>query len=639
MTRFEPTLIIKRLVVERNGQPVYDEPFHTGVNVIRGENSSGKSTILNFIYYGLGGDLADWSDIALLCTRVFVEVSLNGMVATSSREISSQNGQPMEIFGGSFEMSRTAPRADWTRYPYRRSASQESFSQTLFRLLGIPEVASDVSGNLTIHQILRLLYSDQLSPVENLFRFEGRFDPPVLRDAIGRLLAGGYDARLYENDVKLRELTRDFDNKSAELRSLFSVLGKTQHSLTLSWVEAQRRNFEVERLKLQSEIEVVERELFTSAKDDKLTLKAQNDAYTRTQQLQHDLSQARQKRDSLLLAIGDSGAFLSTLEQKLKALTDADLTARHIGDVRFNICPACFAPIEEEQAKAVHSCHLCRTPFDSQRVSERIVSMINDTALQIKQSRLLQEKRHEAVAALTKSLEELEIEWKRSSQLLVSLQRLPSSGARDRLRELNRQAGYLERQVEDLNEKSHIIQLIDELSTEKNELNDSITRLKTENDRLRASQQRRIEQAYTLIADEVRYLLHHDLRRQDSFESAKRVDFDFAANRISVDGHSYFSASSRVILKSSFFLGFLSAAMKDSQFRHPRFVMIDTIEDKGMEPERSHNFQNLILDASLKSQVEHQIIFATAMIAPDLDDEQFLIGKFSTRDDPTINIR
>src|ERR1700680_2966584 len=104
------------------------------------------------------------------------------MVATWSRKISSQNGQPMEIFGGSFDMSQTAPRADWTRYPYRRSASQESFSQALFRLLGIPEVASDVSGNLTIHQILRLLYSDQLSPVEDLFRFESRFDPPVLRD-------------------------------------------------------------------------------------------------------------------------------------------------------------------------------------------------------------------------------------------------------------------------------------------------------------------------------------------------------------------------------------------------------------------------------------------------------------------------
>jgi hypothetical protein len=66
--------------------------------------------------------------------------------------------------------------------------------------------------------------------------------------------------------------------------------------------------------------------------------------------------------------------------------------------------------------------------------------------------------------------------------------------------------------------------------------------------------------------------------------------------------------------------------------------MLDTIEDKGMEPERSHNFQNLILGTSKSSPVEHQIIYATAMIAPDLDDEQFVIGKFSTRDNPTIDI-
>ncbi|WP_084806796.1 ATP-binding protein [Bradyrhizobium sp. NAS80.1] len=213
MMRYSPTLIVKRVVVERNGKAVYSERFHAGVNVIRGENSSGKSTVLNFIYYGLGGDLADWSEVAALCSRVLIEVSLNGFVATLSRDISTQHGQPMDIFGGDFEASQSAPRADWTRYPYRRSASQESFSQALFRLLGIPEVASDVSGNLTIHQILRLLYSDQLSPVENIFRYESKFDPPALRDAIGRLLAGAYEAALYENEVKLRELDKQFDEE------------------------------------------------------------------------------------------------------------------------------------------------------------------------------------------------------------------------------------------------------------------------------------------------------------------------------------------------------------------------------------------------------------------------------------------
>ena len=66
--------------------------------------------------------------------------------------------------------------------------------------------------------------------------------------------------------MKLRELTRDFDAKNAELRSLFAVLGNTQHSLTLAWLDAQRAVFEAERVALQKEIESVERDVFTSGK-------------------------------------------------------------------------------------------------------------------------------------------------------------------------------------------------------------------------------------------------------------------------------------------------------------------------------------------------------------------------------------
>ena len=37
---------IQRLkVLTRTGQTAYDECFHKGINIIRGENSSGKSTI------------------------------------------------------------------------------------------------------------------------------------------------------------------------------------------------------------------------------------------------------------------------------------------------------------------------------------------------------------------------------------------------------------------------------------------------------------------------------------------------------------------------------------------------------------------------------------------------------------------
>lgn len=636
--RFDPTLVIRRLVVQRNEHAVYDERFHEGVNVIRGENSSGKSTVLNCIFYGLGGDLADWSEVALLCMRVLLEVELNGKVATLSREISQTHGQPMEIYGGDFESSKIAPRPDWVRYPYRRSTSQESFSQALFRLLGIPEVASEVSGNITIHQILRLLYSDQLSPVDELFRHDSRFDPPALRDAVGRLLAGAYEPRLYDNEVKLRDLSREFESKNGELRSLFSVIGQSGHSLTLEWLEAQRRSLIQEAADLRTQVEVAEKELYASADRDQLTLKVQNEAYAEVQELQIALGKTRQQRDAAALAVADSDAFILSLEQKLAALNDASITAQSLDEIQFSICPACYAPIEPSDRSAVHSCHLCKTPFDAERTRGRLVALINDTALQLKQSKLLQSRRLEHIADDEKTLQELESGWRAASEKLAAMQRLPSSEARVRLRELQRKSGYIDRQVEDLNEKARIIQMIDELSARKNELNDAIGKLRTENERLRSSQQKRLERAYTSIADEVRTLLHNDLRRQDTFETAQSIQFDFGTNRISVDGHSYFSASSRVILKSSFVLAFFAAATKDPLFRHPRFVMIDTVEDKGMEPERSHNFQNQILRISNATKVQHQIIYATAMISPDLDDEDHLIGRFSTRDDPTLAI-
>jgi AAA domain len=122
--RFDPTLVLTRLVVERNELLAYNERFHAGVNVIRGENSSGKSTILNFIFYVLGGDLTDWSEAALLCTRVNAEVELNGRPATLSRDVSANPRQPMEIYGGPYDTGRLAPRSEWLRYPYMRSATR-----------------------------------------------------------------------------------------------------------------------------------------------------------------------------------------------------------------------------------------------------------------------------------------------------------------------------------------------------------------------------------------------------------------------------------------------------------------------------------------------------------------------------------
>jgi len=106
-------------------------------------------------------------------------------------------------------------------------------------------------------------------------------------------------------------------------------------------------------------------------------------------------------------------------------------------------------------------------------------------------------------------------------------------------------------------------------------------------------------------------ILKGDLKRQDSFVDPKAVDFSFGRNTIIVDDRTCFSARSRVVLKTALLVGFLAAALKDPQFRHPRFLMIDITGDKGMGQARSHNFQKHVIEISAASGVEHQVILGT----------------------------
>ena len=637
MTQFEPVLIIKRLIVLKGSKPVYDERLHPGVNVIRGENSSGKSTILNFLYYGLGGDLAEWSDAALLCSRVYLEVDLNGLVVTLARDVADATNMPMDIFSGDYEASLDQPASAWKRYPYRRSLTTESFSQVIFRLLGIPEVATDVSGNVTMHQVLRLLYADQLSPVDEIFRFE-RFEQKNIRDTVGRLLCGAYTSNLYDNEQSLRKMRKEFERIDAQLRSLFVVLGRAEQELvSADWLQAEYQELYRRKDEVEKQIVHLERQAFT-ASDDQVSLKAQEQAYDLVQSIQVKISDLKRKRDSILLDVADSGEFISGLKEKIDNLRDSAVVARYIGDVKFHSCPACYSILDSEEEALAHVCHLCKTPYSSEQVAGRIAGLINEAAVQIKQSELLQERRKERLSGLQKEADELEKEWASSARRLSSIQRIPTTESQQALRELQRELGYVERMIEDLDQKSKMSGVVADLSRQKVELESQIALVEAENERLRYAQQNRLNDAYVKISEEVKELLHNDLRRQDSFEYAQHLDFSFESNRLTVDGKSYFSASSRAILKSSFFIGFASAAGKNEYFRHPRFCMIDTLENMGVEPVRSQNFQRLIVQKSSELSVKHQVIYATAMIDPELDNMTYTVGRYSTRDEPTIEL-
>lgn len=636
MTRFKPTLRIQRLRIERLGSSVYDETFHLGVNIIRGDNSSGKSTVLNFLYYGIGGDISDWSQTALLCTRVLVEVLLNGNVATLARDITEKSGQPMEIFGGHMEEALKAPAAMWARYSYRRSESRESFSQILFRLLDIPEASNEASGNVTVHQILRLMYADQLSPIGTVFKFE-QFDPPLLRDTVGRLVFGAYENELYANELRFRELDNEFKSVSSELAAISKLVGQTGQVLTPSWLEAEHRRLEEERKSIESKISEVEKAIYEAGAKDALSLESQRRAYADVQQLQAEISQVSAAIDTNKFEIADATKFIADLESKLASLSDSSATSDAFGRITFQYCPACYSAIEADHP--AHACHLCKNPFDSQRARSRIVSLANDTSRQLRQSRSLQKERSEEQVQLGARLRDLTSRWSVASDKLAHSALTPSSEARQSLRSLQHASGYVDRQLEDLRSKEQLSASLEKLIARKAELNAEMSRISDRSEALKAALSRRLNVAYAEVEKEILALLHGDLPREQAFIQATTVQFDFAANKLGVNNESYFSASSRVILRNSFFVGLFAAATKDASFRHLRLCLLDSIEDKGMQPDRSHNFQRMLVAVSQAALCEHQVIFATSMIAPELNVPNLTIGHSSTLKQPTLNIK
>lgn len=632
---FEPTLQVRELAIYRGSKHAYRGHFHRGVNIISGENSSGKSTILSLLVYGLGADISSWSEHAKLCERVAVEVAFNGHIVTLSRQISGQTGQPMDMFPGSLVEAENAPMGAWQRYPYRTSSSRESFSQLIFHLLNIPELETEASGKLTMHQILRVLYSDQLSSVEKIFR-DDNFDTPALRDAVGRLLFGAYESDIYANQLRIRSFEKELATVESSLRSIYTILSGVDHSLTLDWVAAEKRSIEQEMELTAQQIEVAESQVFSGDIPDEASLGPQERAFQSTQHAQVQLLRLESAIEGLRLEIADSDLFILTLERKIESLQDSALVASAVVEVQYAVCPSCFAPLDPDHTE--HACKLCKMPFDEGRLRRRIVNQLNDMVVQLKQSKSLQTARTEEIQDFEAQRAEAQARWQAAKRDLARVQRTPTSEARDELRALNERFGYLKRQLEDIAEKAALIGRLDEMSRQKVNLSTRIAELQEVNERLKATEQERLSKAFTAVADETAYFLRRDLPRQDSFQNASNVHFSFLKDSISVNGQSYFSASSTVYLKNSFLSAFLVAAAKDTAFRHLRLLVLDTIEDKGMEPERSQNFQRLLVERSAEIEADHQIIFATAMISPDLDNADYVVGRRSSHDLRTLSL-
>ena len=273
-------------------------------------------------------------------------MEINGALITVKREIENTQRRPMSIFIGEFEKATASNYEGWHIYPYSKSDKTESLSQLLFKALDFPEISTENQESITINQILRLLYVDQLSSLDSLMRNED-FDSPLIRSAIGNLLLGTYNDDLLKIQIELRKKEREYNDVKKQVKAIEDVFDNSPFEFDNNSIQSSIND-------RKSQLEKVLRALIEPE-----TISAsvkKNDTKNEINKLRNELLKYKDRYDITLNEISkakagilDNNEFIDVLNGKLTAikipLPNTNLPLLLKINIQYILNPECQQPL------------------------------------------------------------------------------------------------------------------------------------------------------------------------------------------------------------------------------------------------------------------------------------------------------
>jgi len=631
----EPSYLkINRLVITKGGKQLYDEMFHDGINIIRGEHSVGKSTILDMIFYVLGGELKkdDWKYPADECSNVNAEITVNGRIFTLTRPVDSTGGIPhIKIYEGKYEAAMKDADG-WNDYGPRRSNDKLSFSEMMFELFDWGQYKSDDYQNLTMHQIMRLIYLSQSSDSNRIFRKESsRSDNENTRIAIAEFLFGLDDLETHSYRQNLLKYERDYDNSTAELRAYFELLGNDA-DLTVDKINEQikEKNIELEKIEEKKDILLESTDNLDNNEEYSQT-EERNSSLIKIQAITNKITIKNNELQSHKIEIQDCILFGKNLSHRIKSLNESKETYKNLGQISFEYCPCCLTPVVEH-SKNDTGCALCKSTEAMTSLEEKYIETLNELQYQQRQN-------DKIIVKLSETVEYLEDYLKNKNQELQLLQnRLFELSLVSNKRELAITSIIEERtekliEINSLQDKVEPASKVDDLKKKREHLTQQIATCRTNIEALEAKNVKRKEYVYSKLSEFATKILEGDSGNEDKFKTATQLssEVDFAKDRWLLNERVNYSDSSNVVKKSALHLAFLLFSIKDQTCRYPRFSIMD-FECGDINEGRSHNLQKLIA-SSLDGLTGYQLIMTTSKIEPTLNNDKYGVGRYYDKND------
>lgn len=627
-------LVIKKVKYEGDLY-FYESPeLNNGINIVIGDNGSGKSTFTYFIEYCLGGYLKYFNSdnqtekyieiITDTNNYVELEVLLNEKKYTFKRFI---NANTIYINHDN----------DYYSFPiYRQQLDKlgdsEIFSDWLLDRLDIVKQELNLgtrSWKLNINDLLRLIIYDQDTTSKKIYKepTNSNFvtDSLIIRKTIFEVLLG----------ISSDEYFRKFEEfKKSETIKDKEHLKLVAFNERYSGIELDLQKIDSNLLKSNDELEKLynQRDLFLSSNkkvDEKTILISSVQEEIISNELR--LSEINRTLYSNQVEYDKISQYFQTQATEINEIEKIIFTNEKLNLFSFKLCPFCMSDHEPKESKC-----LCGAEIKDEEY-ERFIYTSKEYENILKHKKKSLETIQIALESYSSDVTEGIIERNKiQDRIEEQKEKLKALITSTDVNSNSKAIDHLHREILELMKLIESDEYRKKISIEKDNLEDIYTKalksfkaIKVDFEAL----QRKFENNNKNIIEDFNLIYENLIIRSSADAMKAEINEDYMPL---VDDGIYKNKSAGVPVRLIYYYTILALAIKYNTVKHPKLLIIDTPEDAGIDDDNLKKDLLLLnealtnVDASAQS---YQVILTTGLEKYPTEFEKFVFEKFNKKDE------
>jgi len=572
------SLVIKK--ISYTGDKYYFESpeFTTGINIIEGDNGSGKSTLSYFIEYALGGDIQYFSKTnknekykeIVNDTNNSVEliVLINGIEYTFQRYI-NKNDIFVKFLDGRIKKYCVL----------RQHCSDEVFSDWLLSKLNIKRFELSLGASswyFNFNDIFRLINYDQDTDPKKIYKAPNSenfvTDSLIIRKSIFETLMGTssdeYFFKMNElNEAKIAKQEAkysldEFEKENPNLKLTLESVKIEEESLIeqMQKLVESRNEYQKENTKVDDKFKNIEE---SKAELIRLELQTSKDII-----IKKNLDIEKDKINKLLLI----------QKNEISSINKSIFTHEKLNLFDFEICPFCANPVEKEDKKCLCGNIISENNYEKFLYdSSEYKEILKHKEKSLESINLSLTSIDEEIKALDEQLNNNKSKIEDLNKFIKSaIESIEYSGNSKIVESIDNKIAETK---EKINKSQELVKIYKLKEIKEKNFNNKNTAFKSVKKSFELMQKQYLESNQTIVSNFNK--IYNDLMKKSSCKATSAyIDEDY--NPI-LDGGNYREKSAIVPKRMMYYFTLISMALKYENIKHPKFLLMDTPEEAGID--------------------------------------------------------